>query len=174
MWKDLLELLPTKSMRAIAAGTLLLAPGLFLLIHEVSAELSLTSREVTLVQFLVSLSVITCGALVLMVLALVAATHPKPVENEPIERRMPVVPRPEQLDNAKEALLRALYNRPRQHTSALATATKMDEETTRFHVDELYANGYLSNVLIMGKGAYWSLDQGGRRYCVEKLGIDLA
>lgn len=47
-------------------------------------------------------------------------------------------------------------------------ACGMGIELTNFHLEELFESNHVTNVLVMGEGAYYSLDQNGRRYLVAK------
>lgn len=68
----------------------------------------------------------------------------------------------------KEKILRLLSERDRLPAQAIAAACGMGVELTNFHLEELFDSSHVTNVLVMGEGAYYSLDQNGRRYLVAK------
>lgn len=65
-------------------------------------------------------------------------------------------------------ILRLLSERERLSPQQIATACGMGLELTNFHLEELFESDHITNVLVMGEGAYYFLDQNGRRYLVER------
>lgn len=68
----------------------------------------------------------------------------------------------------KEKILRLLSERDRLAPQAIASACGMVLELANFHLEELFDSNHVTNVLVMGEGAYYSLDQNGRRYLVAR------
>ena len=68
----------------------------------------------------------------------------------------------------KEKILRLLSERDRLAPQAIASACGMGVELANFHLEELFDSNHVTNVLVMGEGAYYSLDQNGRRYLVAR------
>jgi hypothetical protein len=68
----------------------------------------------------------------------------------------------------KEKILRLLSERDRLPPQVIASACGMGVELTNFHLEELFESEHVTNVLVMGEGAYYSLDQKGRRYLVTR------
>ena len=73
-----------------------------------------------------------------------------------------------ELGAEKEKILRLLSERDRLLPEAIARACGMGVELTNFHLEELFDSHHVTNVLVMGEGAYYSLDQNGRRYLIAK------
>lgn len=72
------------------------------------------------------------------------------------------------LDPEKERILRLLSERDRLAPQAIASACGIGLELANFHLEELFESNHVTNVLIIGEGAYYSLDQNGRRYLVAR------
>lgn len=68
----------------------------------------------------------------------------------------------------KEKILLLLAEQDRLPPQAISAACGMGVELTNFHLEELFDSDHVTNVLVIGEGAYYSLDQNGRRYLVAK------
>ena len=68
----------------------------------------------------------------------------------------------------KERILRLLSERKRLSPQAIASACGIGVELANFHLEELFDSDHLANVLVVGEGAYYFLDQKGRRYLVAR------
>jgi hypothetical protein len=68
----------------------------------------------------------------------------------------------------KEKILQLLSERERLSPQAIASACGMGVELANFHLEELFDSDHVTNVLVMGEGAYYFLDQKGRRYLVTR------
>ena len=68
----------------------------------------------------------------------------------------------------KERILRLLSERKRLSPQAIASACGIGVELANFHLEELFDSDHLANVLVVGEGAYYFLDQKGRRYLVTR------
>lgn len=74
----------------------------------------------------------------------------------------------EDLGSEKEKILILLSQRDRLSPQAVAAACGMGLELANFHLEELFESDHITNVLSMGEGAIYFLDQEGRRYLIKK------
>jgi hypothetical protein len=73
-----------------------------------------------------------------------------------------------ELDPQKVKILRLLAQHDRVDPKTIAGACGMGIELAKLHLEELFESDHITNILVIGEGAYYSLDQVGRRYLLQK------